>query len=393
MAGVTRPATHAIHVLPGNVYETALKRIRWVWDEFGSITVGFSGGKDSTSVMELCLIVARERDALPLRVAWLDQECEFAATERYASWVADRPEIDFRWHQIPFRLFNATDHAHPWLNVWGEGEEWVREKDPRAIWVNDYGTDRFTELLDAIGDRYGGAWLTGVRTEESPARRLGLMSYAGYKWVTWNRKSKKHIVFHPIYDWTYRDVWKAIYDGNNPAEPGTQSWRYNSFYDIQFQNGVPVRNMRVSNYHHETAVHSLFYLQEAEPETWEKATRRLEGISTAGHIGKNDFYVGDLPFMFSTWQEYHEYLVQNLIQDPEHQAIFRKHRTDLERRLPYIDREEIAKSAVQAVIANDYHYTKGNQFYVTHMDPTKHPNPRRNREPGAPRIKKDSARA
>lgn len=378
MAGTSRvSAPH--YALPGNVYETALERIRWVFDEFDDqVTVSISGGKDSTVVLELALIVARERDALPVRAQWLDQECEFEATVDYQTWLlTERPdEVRPQWLQIPFKLFNATNHQDEWLHVWDPDPavEWVREKHPAAIHESTIGEGKlFADILTAINDVNGGAVLTGVRAEESPTRRLGLTTYPSYKWVTWGqKKSKLHHVFHPIFDWSWRDIWKAIIDGNNPAEPGSDPWRYNRHYDEMYRYGIPVQKMRVSNYHHETAISSLFYLQEIEPETWERATRRLEGISTAGQLGKDDFYVTELPFMFRSWEEYHGYLVDNIVPDPAHQATFRKHYADLVRRLPGTDRETIAKHAVQAVIANDLYFTKGNNFYVTQRSKNKH---------------------
>jgi predicted phosphoadenosine phosphosulfate sulfurtransferase len=368
-----KPRPH--YALPGNVYETALNRIRWLFEEFnGNVTVNSSGGKDSTVVTELALIVARERGELPLRVQWLDQECEFEATVHFQEWtLTQRPEINGEWYQIPFKLFNATNHQDAWLNVWDEDPavEWVRPKHPAAIHVNDFGEDRFVKLLRAIGNRTGGALLTGVRAEESATRRIGLTTFTNYKWITWGTKKDctNHFVFHPIYDWTWRDVWKAIGDGDDPEHPGRSPWRYNTFYDDQYRYGVPVQNMRVSNYHHETAVHSLFYLQEIEPETYERATRRLQGISTAGHLGAEDFWVKDLPFMFRSWDEYFEYLVDNLVPDPEHRSIYLQHRENLRNWLPWIDRERIAKQMTQAVITNDLYFTKGNVWYVSNRTP------------------------
>lgn len=44
-----------------NVYEAGLERIRFIFDEFPEVIVSFSGGKDSTNVLNLALKVAKER--------------------------------------------------------------------------------------------------------------------------------------------------------------------------------------------------------------------------------------------------------------------------------------------------------------------------------------------
>ena len=56
-----------------NVYEEALKRIEFFFDEFEEVIVGFSGGKDSTVTLHLALEVAEKRNRLPLKVLFVDQ--------------------------------------------------------------------------------------------------------------------------------------------------------------------------------------------------------------------------------------------------------------------------------------------------------------------------------
>lgn len=345
------------YALPSNVYDAALNRIRWLYDEFeGNVTVSSSGGKDSTVVLNLAIQVAKEKGCLPVRVQWLDQECEFEATVDYQRRMMHRPEVLPEWYQIPFRLFNATSAEETFLNVWGEGEEWVRDKEPDSIHVNDFGTDRFVPLLEALGNRVGGCLLTGVRAEESPARRLGLTTQTTYKWATWGKKNRKHVAMHPIYDWTYRDVWKAI---------SSNGWEYNRMYDLMHRYGIGSRQMRVSNYHHETAVHALFFLQEIEPQTWEKATKRLRGISTAGHLGKADYFVHDLPFMFRDWHEYRDYLLQHLITDEALRDSMAAKFAALDEHLWYTPADRRAKVCVQTILANDAYFTKIDQFIAT----------------------------
>jgi len=338
-----------------NVYDETLDRLRFLFDEFPEVVISFSGGKDSTVIFQLAKMIAREKGRLPLKVFWLDQECEFENTVNYMKEVMYDPEVIPLWYQIPFRLQNATSMNELWLNCWGEGEEWVREKDPISIKENTFGVDRFVALMEAIMIQTldkPTAVLTGVRTEESPTRFVALTEDPTYKWITWGNKidPKKGIFnFHPLYDWSYLDVWKAIYDNN---------WSYNRHYDNLFRYGVPVRKMRVSNYHHETAVHSLFLLQEVEPETYQRATQRISGLDTAGKLGTDDWFVYDLPFMFRDWVEYRDYLLENLITDPKLQKRFADKFASIERRYSMSNDDKMQKAFINSILCNDVELTK-----------------------------------
>lgn len=370
-AGTSKPTfkgrARPHYVSRQNVFEAAKERIKWLFDEFdGNVSVSNSGGKDSTVVLELAAAEARRRGQ-KLRVMWLDQECEYEATVEHQRWLLyERDDIDFEWYQIPFRLFNATNHNDEWLHVWGEGEDWVRPKEPNTIHENFFTDrkgetiDRFKPLLSAINAHTGGAILTGMRAEESPGRRIFMISNPVYKWVTWGSHvegNKDAYLFHPIYDWTYRDVWHAI---------ETEGWRYNKMYDTMYRYGVPTRAMRVSNYNHSQATGALLYLQETEPTTWEAATRRLGGISTQGHIGHNSKMVtenGGLPYMFKDWVEYMHHLIDNLVID-EHQPKFRDMFDSIHRSFPEEPTDHIARNVVVSVMSNDYTWTTIRQYVM-----------------------------
>lgn len=339
-----------------NVMQAARNRVKWLFDEFdNNITVAFSGGKDSTVVMELAAEQARLRGT-KIRVMFLDQEAEYEGTIEYMRTLWDRPEIDLIWYQIPFRLFNATSHTNNWLNVWGEGEEWIRPKEPNSIHENPFKDkdgkpiDRFKALLSAIDKSHGGAHLTGMRSEESPTRRVFLVSNPQYKWATWSHGGQRaddgdmQYSFHPVFDWRSQDIWKAIYENN---------WRYNVIYDKQYQFGTPLRSMRVSSFSHSQAYGSLNFLREAEPETYDAAVRRLEGISTNKHAGKWSELVPSLPYMFKDWEEYMVHLRENLVED-EHKPKFQKLYEGFCRAMPAIDKNQIAFKVCQGIMCNDY---------------------------------------
>jgi predicted phosphoadenosine phosphosulfate sulfurtransferase len=338
-----------------NVWEESLNRIRYLFDEFDEVYVSVSGGKDSTIVYNLAKIVAREKNRLPLKVVFLDQEAEFQATIDYVKSIMYDPEVDPYWLQIPIKLFNATSKNDEWLECWKEGADWMREKDPIAYKENIWGTDRFHKFfrhfLDVESKGRKICDITGVRGEESPGRLLGLTNAVTYKWITWGKRNAKNtdtFTFHPIYDWSYTDVWKAIHDNG---------WEYNKIYDYQYMYGTPIHHMRISNLHHETSIHHIFMLQEVEPDTYQKLTERVQGVDAAGKLGKEDYYIKSLPYMFSSWKEYRDYLLERLI-DEDKQVIFKKQFQQSEKFSIVIPPEQMYRKHINCILANDYHGTK-----------------------------------
>lgn len=348
----------AVKIYTGkNVHEAALERVRWLFDEFEEVVVGYSGGKDSTVCFNLSMQVAREKGRLPLKVMFLDQEAEWQATIDQVTRVMEHPDVEPMWFQIPIKLFNATSGEDQWLQCWdAEAEDrWMRPRWPRAYTENVYGTDRFAEAFERIfAHHFKGVkacYISGVRCEESPTRELGLTHYATYKWATWGKRldrREQHYTMYPLYDWSWIDVWKAIHDGG---------WDYNAIYDLQYQHGVAVREMRVSNVHHETAVGALFFMQEAEPDTYERLVQRIGGIDMAAKMGADDYFVRELPPMFKDWREYRDHLLKNLIQ-PDNQPKYAKLFADHERRYEGELGERIFQAHVQTILTNDIHGTK-----------------------------------
>jgi predicted phosphoadenosine phosphosulfate sulfurtransferase len=350
------------YYLKQSVYDAALERINWVFDEFPIVIAGVSGGKDSTVIFHLALQVARERGRLPLKVMFLDQEAEWGSTvEQIKEWMY-HPDVEPLWYQIPIRLFNATSVSEHWLHCWDEAakDRWIHPKDPIAIKENVYGTDRFAEMFTAIlkhdYPKSMCAYLSGVRAEETPSRYMAVTQDLTYKDVTWGKTLDKkigHYTFYPIYDWSYTDVWKAIHDNK---------WSYNKIYDKQFQYGLPVCEMRVSNLHHETAVHSLFSLQEMEGDTYGRLTQRLCGVDMAAKMGDDDFFVSTLPFMFKDWREYRDYLLDKLITNEEWKKGFKKKFEWMENIWTDSLGDKLFKAHINSILTNDWEFIKLNNL-------------------------------
>lgn len=341
-----------------SVWDAALERIEFLFDEFKNVIICTSGGKDSTVTMNLALQVAEKKGRLPVKLMFLDQEAEWGMVVEHMREIMADPRVEPMWLQVPIKLFNATSMEEPWLMCWQEEVEWMRPKEDISIKENVYGTDRFHNMWPKILEYYypdePACFLVGVRAEESPQRLIGLTSKPTYKHITYGKaqnKAKHHYNFYPLYDWTLSDVWKSIHDNN---------WPYCKIYDEMYRYGLQPRDMRVSNLHHETAVHSLFFLSEVEPDTWDLLTKRLAGVNQAKHIIKKEMIsVNKLPYMFESWKEYRDYLTDNLITIPEHRKRFKNEWEKMDELYGDMNKPEyMYKKQIRSILVNDWEFVK-----------------------------------
>jgi len=355
--------------LDQDVFQAAEARLNWIFDEFENVMVCVSGGKDSTVCLNMALQIATERDRLPLTVQFTDQEAEWQTVIDHVREVMSDDRVDAHWLQVPIKLFNASSQMTPWLQCWEPGKEWIRHKELDSIHENKFGTDRFTDLFRAYAEYVYGkdkcALIGGVRCEESPARTRGLTESEVYKGETWGKvisPKLPHHTFYPIYDWSYTDVWKSIHDNG---------WPYCPIYDYQYQYGLPVMSMRVSNVHHEGAMPNLYYLQEIEADTWDRITARLDGISTIGHMKKDVFCPKVLPPMFRDWFDYRDHLIKYLVADPKIQKYYRTTFARYDDRYPVTLHEKLVKVQIACVLSNDYHGQRLGSFRACYFGQSK----------------------
>ena len=234
-----------------------------------------------------------------------------------------------------------------------------------SIKENTYGTDRFHELFEKIFAKefkdQKSCYISGVRCEESPKRQMTLTNGLTYQNITWGKllsKKLQHYTFYPIYDWSYTDVWKYIFDNKIP---------YNRIYDEMYRHGVSVMNMRVSNLHHETAIQNLLLIQEIEPETWEKICVRVDGVNTIKHLEKESYTCPkELPFMFSGWKEYAYYLADNIIQDDANKKMLYSR---ISKTADFYSHElinnDFYRKVIDTILSSDWDFTKLTNFNLS----------------------------
>lgn len=348
------------------VVEAAYDRVRWIFDEFPTVVVGFSGGKDSTVCLHIALDVAREKGRLPLPVMFIDQEAEWQGTIDYVEKVMTRPDVKPYWFQMPMVITNNASSYERYSHCWEEGkdEDWIHPKHPISIKENRYGTQRFHDLFEKIMKvewPEKACYIAGMRTEEAPKRYIAMTQQMCYKGRTWGKKLNTklgHYTLYPIYDWSYTDVWKFIHDRGE---------EYCHIYDEMYRHGTPLQQMRISNVHHETAVQTLLLIQEIEPDTWNRVAHRIPGANTVGQIKESAFRCPkELPYMFESWKEYAQHLADNIIQDEDMKA---KWHSTMNKDGELYDQGLIAdvfwRSGIETILSSDWDWTKHTNWKIS----------------------------
>lgn len=304
------------------VLDAARDRVRFAYENFDDIQVSFSGGKDSTAVLNVTVEVARELDRLPVRAIFYDEECISLETVDYCRRVSQLPEVALEWYCLPVRHRNACSDEQPFWWPWApEARDlWVRELPPEGItelegfeiWPEDQrrsipDTD---PLVVPKGNRRS-AVLMGIRADESMTRRRAVA----------NRRPENFVIptvpgvskVYPIYDWSTEDVWTA------PAKLG---WDVNATYDIFEMAGISHSSQRCAPPFGEEPMGQLWMWAVCFPDLWAKMCDRVPGAAAAARYSRTELYSfgGDRkekpPGI--TWQEFiRQRLAETAKSDPE----------------------------------------------------------------------------
>lgn len=326
--------------------EAARERMALIFDNFETINVSISSGKDSTVLYHLALQEAIKRNR-KIIVFFQDQEAEYQNSIDLIRKQMIHPNVIPAWFQVPIYMTNATSYNDYFLYAWGEGEEWVRDKDPIAIHqINGDYPKRFYEFFKWYEKQNTNtAYLIGLRADESLTRFRAVTKHPGWNELPWSTLDGEVKKFYPIYDWTVYDVWKFIFD---------YKVDYNKIYDMMFQANYSIYSgMRVSNLIHEKSYKALVDLPRFEPETYDKLCRRISGIATASRYASERLVFNNkkLPNHYNTWKEFRDFLLSN-IPNEMHREKFRL-RFDKQQK-----NERIYQAQVGQLLINDYENSK-----------------------------------
>lgn len=298
-----------------SVLDASLARMRRAFQQFGKVWVSFSGGKDSTIVLQVALQVAQEQNKLPLDVFFVDEEAVDPDTIAYVERVAKIPGVRLHWICVPIRHRNAASRDHPWWWCWDprEKDKWCRPMPEGAItevpgwepqWETETSSKRkgnIPELSLALVTRNSpgipGVCL-GIRAQESLRRLQGVTNREVDNWIVYHKLMtggahpgsvantptptvNSVAILKPIYDWTHADVWHA---------PHKLGWDYSRAYDKMRMIGVPTSQQRVAPPYGEEPLQGLDIWGQLWPELWDKMSERVPGANAGARYSRTKLY-------------------------------------------------------------------------------------------------------
>lgn len=302
-----------------NVYDASQKRIEYIFKEFDNVLVAFSGGKDSSVCLNMCYEYARKTNNLDKFAMYhLDYEAQYQMTTDFV--------------EETFKKFNGIKKFWLCLPISAQcccnmkGGTWIPwEKESKKIWVRKMPDNEYVinenkvpfkfrkgdidyNVQDEFGkwfeQKYGKtAIVIGIRADESlnRFRAIAKENKNKYKNTNFINGNKAYI----IYDWTVEDIWIAN---------AKFRWKYNKIYDLYYQAGLSIEQMRVASPFNDCAGSTLKLYKVIDPKNWGKMVGRVNGVNFLGLYGDTTamgWKKITKPNNF-TWKEYCYFLLNTL---------------------------------------------------------------------------------
>lgn len=309
------------------------ERLEYMFNNFDDFYFSVSGGKDSSVMLQLAAIKAREMH-VKFSVLYVDFEAQYKATIKHIEELIEEvSDVLDKWYWIalPLSLRNAVSVIQSKWICWDSNDrkKWVREM-PKNKWViNEKNMPEewdwfkkgmeFEDFID-----YFAKWFCskkngniacgiGIRSDESLNRFRTMINtrketFKGNKWTTrikiGNKKTNTYSCF-PMYDWKTSDIWVAV---------SRLNLKFNDIYEQMYKNGVSIYEQRLCQPYGDDQKKGLDQFKSLEYETWEKVLNRVHGVNF-GNIYCRTSVLGvtktEKPETMS-WQEYTIFLLESL---------------------------------------------------------------------------------
>lgn len=308
-----------------NVFEASLERIEFAFDNFDNLCVSYSGGKDSTLMIQLVNMIAKKRNR-KFDVLFIDMEAQYLMTIEHIKTLKNKLECirDFYWVCLPLSLRNAVSVFEPRWICWEKSkkDKWVREMPDFAINEDNnifpffrYAME-FEEFVPEFEkwyqDKKGGMCgsFVGIRCDESLNRFRTIVSQKKDRlkdkpWTTRNKPLKNSYSIYPIYDYRTEDVWIATFNNN---------FEYNYVYELMYKNGLGIHQQRLCQPFGDDQKNGLDQYRAIEAENWDKLLKRVAGVNF-GNIYCRTSALGNIKSekpKHLTWQEWALYLLESI---------------------------------------------------------------------------------
>lgn len=306
-----------------DVLSAARDRYKFIFNNFDNVCFSFSGGKDSSLMIQMANIVAKKLNKV-FDVMYIDLEAQYKHTIDHVYELKELSQIrDFYHIALPLYLRNAVSVLQPKWICWKpeDKELWVRDLPEDSInLTNNYLPfyDRVMEFEEFVpsfnkwyADTKGGMCAVGVgiRADESlnRFRTIALpknkVMFKNKPWTT--QIYKNTFNFYPLYDFKTQDVWGAV---------SLLDLKYNKIYELMYKNGLSIHEQRLCQPYGDDQRNGLDQFKALEADTWEKILNRVNGVNF-GNIYCRSYALGNIKSFkpdFMSWEQYTVFLLESL---------------------------------------------------------------------------------
>jgi predicted phosphoadenosine phosphosulfate sulfurtransferase len=308
-----------------NVYDAAIDRLKLIFNDFDNVLCAFSCGKDSGVLLNLAYKYAVETGQQhKLGFYYEDYEAGYRYTDEFADRMFQSLDLEKKfWLCLPISAACSVSMYEPRWIPWDEDKKdiWVRPMPEYPYVINSsncpYHFDKGTKGFDAriqfaewFQSKYGRtAVLIGLRAQESLTRRAIFTSQHRrfmHKDLMYSKKISDNLFnFYPLYDWQTEDIW---------ACNAKNGFDYNKVYDLYYQAGLSIDQMRVASPFHQSGQDNLKLYRVIDPRNWGKMVGRVNGCNFGGIYGGTTamgWRTITKPEHF-TWKQYANFLIATL---------------------------------------------------------------------------------